>query len=82
MKLFFRTIIGFMLAILAILPFIFLGLSLYDAFHNFYGIIAVGVISILSLWIAYGIFKLIKGQGILKILSYPYSSPEMDKLKK
>ncbi len=82
MKLFFRTIIGLILAILVILPFIFLGLSLYDAFPNFYGILALGMISILSLWIAYGIFKLIKGKGILKILSYPYASPDMDKIKK
>ncbi|MCL6220320.1 hypothetical protein [Zunongwangia pacifica] len=81
MKLFFRSLIGGILAILSILPFLFLGLSLYDAFPNIYGILALGAISILSLWIAYSIFKLIRKRGILKILSYPYSSPEADNLK-
>ena len=81
MKLFLRSLIGFVLALLAILPFIFLGLSLYDAFPNIYGILALGTISILSLWIAYSIFKLIRKRGILKMLSYPYSSPDANNLK-
>ena len=82
MKLFLRSLIGFVLALLAILPFIFLGLSLYDAFPNIYGILALGIISVLSLWMAYGIFNLIRKKGLLKILSYPFTSQDMDNLNK
>ena len=82
MQLFFRFLIGFLLALLAILPFIFFGLSLYDAFPNIYGILALGIISVLSLWMAYGIFNLIRKKGLLKILSYPFTSQDMDNLNK
>ena len=82
MKLFFSSLIRCILVLLAMMPFLFLGLSLYDAFSDMYGILALGIISILSLWMAYGIFKLIRNKSFLKILSDPFSSPDMGDLKK
>jgi len=58
-----------------------IGISIYASFPNTTGIVIIGLLVVLSIWIGLNIFKSVQKVGPIEFMTAVHATPELDNLE-